>query len=74
MTAKQKIQAAIAAANATTSQTDTDLTSAVKTLIAGYGQGGGSLDDVNIYILDFATDTIVLTAGGKSTYGEYFTT
>lgn len=74
MTVKQKIQATISAANATTSHEDTDLTSAVKTLIAGYGQGGGGLDDVNVYILDFLTDTIVLTAGGKSTYGEYFTT
>ena len=41
MTVKQKIQATINAANATTSHTDADLTTAVKTLIAGYGQGGG---------------------------------
>lgn len=44
------------------------------TAIASIPSGGGSLDDVNIYILDFVTDTIVLTAGGMSPYGECFTT
>ena len=37
---KAKIQALIAKANAKTSNTDTDLTSAVDRLVEGYGQGG----------------------------------
>lgn len=75
MTVKQKVQAAITASNATTGASDTDLTSAVKRLIAGYGQGGSvDLSDVGVYVLDFFNDTITLTAGAASKYGGYFTT
>lgn len=35
---------------------------------------GGSLSDVKIYVLDFLHDTITMTAGAKSNYGQYFTT
>lgn len=38
---KNKIQGLINTANATTGKADTDLTSAVGALIAGFGQGGG---------------------------------
>lgn len=38
---KRALQNLIARANATTGKTDTDLTSSVESLIAGYGQGGG---------------------------------
>lgn len=41
MTATEKIRALTAAANAATGAGDTDLTGAVRTLIDGYGQGGG---------------------------------
>lgn len=41
---KAKIQSLIAKANTTTGKSDTDLTSGVNSLIAGYGQGGGSTD------------------------------
>ena len=39
---KNKIQGLINSANATTGKKDKDLTSGVNSLIAGYGQGGGS--------------------------------
>lgn len=39
---KARINSLIFAANATTGKADTDLTSAVGALIAGFGQGGGS--------------------------------
>lgn len=38
---KARINSLISAANATTGKADTDLTSAVGALIAGFGQGGG---------------------------------
>lgn len=41
MSIKSKIQDLIAAANATTGESDTTLTDAVQTLVDGYGQGGG---------------------------------
>ena len=39
---KSKIQSLINKANETTGKSDTDLTKAVKSLVAGYGQGGGT--------------------------------
>lgn len=42
MSIKSKIQALIAAANATTGESDATLTDAVQTLVDGYGQGGAS--------------------------------
>ena len=39
---KARINSLISAANATTGKADTDLTSAVGALIAGFGQGGGN--------------------------------
>ena len=41
MTLKEKVQSLITAANLTTGSSDTDLTTAVETLIDGYGGGGG---------------------------------
>lgn len=41
---KAKIQSLITKANATTGNSDTDLTKAVKSLVAGYGQGGDPWD------------------------------
>lgn len=43
---KAKIQGLIDTANATTGNTDTDLTTAVGSLVAGYGQGGGDSYDL----------------------------
>lgn len=41
---KSKIQTLIATANSTTGKSDTDLTTAVNSLVSGYGQGGGGVD------------------------------
>lgn len=41
---KAKLQALIADANAKTGKTDTSVTDAVRTLVGGYGQGGGVID------------------------------
>lgn len=48
----------------------------VKQARGGGGDGGGSpsLKNVEIYVLDFSHDEIVLTAGALSTFGEYITT
>lgn len=45
MTLKQKIQNLLTKANQTTGNADTNLTSAVKSLIDGYGGGGGVVVD-----------------------------
>ena len=55
MTLREKIVSLINASNNTTGSTDTDLTSAVHRLCAGYGGGGGSpvtKKDVNFYDYD----------------------
>ena len=55
MTLREKIVSLINASNTTTGSTDTDLTSAVHRLCAGYGGGGGSpvtKKDVNFYDYD----------------------
>lgn len=49
---KNKIRGLIDAANAVTGNTDTDLTTAVESLVAGYGQGDG---------LDYAVDLLAGT-------------
>lgn len=41
MTLKEKVQSLITAANNTTGSSDTDMTTAVQSLISGYGGGGG---------------------------------
>lgn len=45
---KTKIQNLIRSANATTGKSDTDLTSAVNKLIAGYGTGGGACGNAHV--------------------------
>ena len=47
---KARINSLISAANATTGKADTDLTSAVGSLIAGFGQGGNSGGASGIYM------------------------
>ena len=49
---KTKILSLIAQANATTGKNDTDLTNAVKKLIAGYGAGGGACG--NSHVIELA--------------------
>lgn len=60
---KEKIQGLIDKANETTTASDMDLTTAINTLIEGYGKGGG-LDDEYLkyfsYTIDQSTATILL--------------
>lgn len=50
-----KLQALITAANATTGKTDTDLTTAVDSLISGFGGGSGLHYDIGEIVLDADT-------------------
>lgn len=42
--------------------------------ISSIPAGGASLDDVFVYVLDFASDPISMTVGGYSIYASFFTT
>lgn len=53
---KTKIQGLIASANAKTGNTDADLTTAVNTLIDGFGQGGVELPEIDPSVLGTASD------------------
>lgn len=61
MSIKSKIQSLITAANAKTEHSDTTLTGAVQTLIAGYGQGGGGGSEGSNPVLVSKTVTPALT-------------
>ena len=61
---KSKLQSLITASNAKTGKNDTTLTDAVKTLLEGYGQGGGGESGGGINIVD------ELPEGGVE--GEYY--
>lgn len=52
---KTKIRGLIDSANSTTGNTDADLTTAVDSLIAGYGSGGGGEDITGIIIDQYDT-------------------
>lgn len=62
---KAKIQGLITAANAKTGSTDADLTTAVNTLIDGFGQGGVELPEIDPSVLGTASDL----AQGKQLIG-----
>lgn len=59
MTVTQKLQALLNASNAKTGESNTTLTDAVKTLINGFGQGGGFIvpDGLKVGTIDVVADT-----------------
>ena len=60
---KSKLQSLLTASNAKTGKSDTNLTDAVKTLIEGYGQGGGECSGNHIIEVDeLPTENIDETA------------
>lgn len=59
---KAKIQSLIAKANNTTGKSDTDLTSGVNSLIAGFGQGGSCSGNHIIEVEELPTENIDETA------------
>lgn len=65
---KAKVQGLIDQSNATTGNSDTDLTSAVNSLIAGFGQGGGigavKFVDEDITIAESTTTAVTYTIDG----------
>ena len=67
---KAKVQGLIDQSNATTGNSDTDLTSAVNSLIAGFGQGGGGgigavkFVDEDITIAESTTTAVTYTIDG----------
>lgn len=68
---KAKLQGLIDLANTTTGNTDADLTAAVNSLIAGFGQGGGG-DDVLNAVIDrsiTAIESTVTSVGAQSFRG-----
>lgn len=65
---KAALEGMIAKANAATGGTDTTLTAAMNTLIAGFGSGGGSggvsLENVSVLVADFAeTESLTVLSG-----------
>ena len=55
---KAKLQGLIATANATTGNSDTDLTAAINALVAGFGQGGGGGGASVPFVLDVTGYTL----------------
>lgn len=61
---KVKIQGLIDSANAKTGGNDTTLTGAVSTLIAGFGSGGVTIENVSVLVADFAeTESMTVLSG-----------
>lgn len=65
---KAKIQILIDTANAATGNADTDLTTAVNSLVAGFGQGGGGSNPF-VRIEDFV---VAVSATNTEAVAEYF--
>lgn len=71
---KAKLQGLITAANTKTGNSDADLTTAVNTLIDGFGQGGVKLPEIDESVLGSASDLVsgkqLIDANGNIVTGE----
>ena len=61
---KNQLMTLIGQANAVTGNTDTDVTGAVASLIAGFGQGGGLPEGMNAFVLTLTESYLTQAAPG----------